>query len=71
MISRSGIIAYANRYAKCMLKCGLFLVGGVSKSEECDNVRNIKWNEKWVLPVNPMSMAGYPTNGGKNNGKVS
>ena len=35
MISRSGIIAYANRYAEGDLLLG----GGVSKPDECDSVR--------------------------------
>ena len=39
MISRSGIIAYANRYAEGILKCDLLLGGGVSKPDECDSVR--------------------------------
>ena len=39
MISRSGIIAYANLYAEGILECDLLLGGGVSKPDECDSVR--------------------------------
>ena len=38
MISRSGIIAYANRYAEAILTCDLLRGGGVSQPGESDSV---------------------------------